>query len=189
MNETLDTQRWLRDELSELRAALHAAAPPAVDETWLRQSFRAHSRARAGAGLANNARAAAQPRTSRLAAAAVVSAAAVGVLLALATSDPRPSSESIPPAAVSAGLPGARGAGGVAAFQPLSTSIGLPAAASYSVVRVRIPLSSFALVPGSLVDGTIEADLLVGEDGIARGIRFNEPDASFVSVVSTSSGD
>jgi hypothetical protein len=39
-------------------------------------------------------------------------------------------------------------------------------------VRVRIPLSALALVPGSMQDGTVEADLLVGEDGLARGIRF-----------------
>jgi hypothetical protein len=56
--------------------------------------------------------------------------------------------------------------------------------ASYSVVRVRIPLSSFALVQGSELDGTVEADLLVGEDGIARGIRFNETDTLFVSQAS-----
>jgi hypothetical protein len=37
-------------------------------------------------------------------------------------------------------------------------------------------------VPGSEQDGTIEADLLVGEDGLARGIRFPEADARLVSV-------
>jgi hypothetical protein len=55
-------------------------------------------------------------------------------------------------------------------------------ASSYSVVRVRIPLSAFALVPGTEHNGTIEADLLVGEDGLARAIRFDEADASLVSV-------
>jgi hypothetical protein len=54
--------------------------------------------------------------------------------------------------------------------------------ASYSVVRVRIPLSAFAAVPGTEQDGSIEADLLVGEDGLARAIRFNEADALLVSV-------
>jgi hypothetical protein len=42
---------------------------------------------------------------------------------------------------------------------------------------VRIPLSALALVPGTEQDGTIEADLLVGDDGLARAIRFNEADA------------
>jgi hypothetical protein len=70
----------------------------------------------------------------------------------------------------------------VGAFQPLLSSPGLSPSSSYSVVRVRIPLSAFAVVPGSQQDGSIEADLLVGEDGLARAIRFNEADASRVSV-------
>jgi hypothetical protein len=47
---------------------------------------------------------------------------------------------------------------------------------------VRIPLSAFAVVPGTAQDGTIEADLLVGEDGLARAIRFDEADVMRVSV-------
>ena len=42
-------------------------------------------------------------------------------------------------------------------------------------------MSAFALAPGSEQDGTIEADLLVGEDGLARGIRFVEADAWLAS--------
>jgi hypothetical protein len=68
----------------------------------------------------------------------------------------------------------------VNAFQPLLSAPGL-SSSSYSVVRVRIPLSALALVPGTAQDGTIEADLLVGEDGLARAIRFNEADALVVS--------
>src|SRR5690606_30069033 len=64
----------------------------------------------------------------------------------------------------------------VAAFQPLQSAPGLSPAAAYSVVRVRIPLSAFALVPGTEEGGTIEADLLIGDDGLARAIRFNETD-------------
>ena len=56
--------------------------------------------------------------------------------------------------------------------------------AAYSVVRVRIPLSSLALLPDATADGMIEADLLVGEDGLARGIRFNGPGALLVSKAS-----
>jgi hypothetical protein len=47
---------------------------------------------------------------------------------------------------------------------------------------VRIPISAFAVVPGTAEAGTIEADLLVGEDGLARAIRFNEADLTQVSV-------
>jgi len=46
---------------------------------------------------------------------------------------------------------------------------------------VRIPLSSLALVPGSEQGGTVEAELLVGEDGLARGIRFLQTDTMLVS--------
>ena len=70
----------------------------------------------------------------------------------------------------------------VSAFQPLLNSPGLSPSSSYSVVRVRIPLSAFAVVPGTEQGGTIEADLLVGEDGLARAIRFDEADALLVSV-------
>jgi hypothetical protein len=83
----------------------------------------------------------------------------------------------VPVAAVSA----ATEAVAVSAFQPLSSSPGL-ASSSYSVVRVRIPLSAFAVVPGTEQGGTIEADLLVGDDGLARAIRFNEADLIRVSV-------
>ena len=70
----------------------------------------------------------------------------------------------------------------VSAFQPLLNSPRLSPSLSYSVVRVRIPLSAFALVPGTQENGTIEADLLVGEDGLARGIRFAGADTMLVSV-------
>jgi hypothetical protein len=54
---------------------------------------------------------------------------------------------------------------------------------------VRIPLT--ALTPGHSAppDATIEADLLVGEDGLASGIRFNRADTLFVSTVSNEIGE
>ena len=72
----------------------------------------------------------------------------------------------------------------VAAFQPLGYASEVVSGAAYSVVRVRIPLSSLALMPDGAADGMIEADLLVGEDGLARGIRFNGPGALLVSKAS-----
>jgi hypothetical protein len=36
-------------------------------------------------------------------------------------------------------------------------------------------------VPGTEQGGAIEAELLVGEDGLARGIRFMQADALLVS--------
>ena len=44
------------------------------------------------------------------------------------------------------------------------------------VVRVRVPrseLGRFGLAfPGQFVDGTVRADVLVGQDGMARAVRF-----------------
>jgi 2-polyprenyl-6-methoxyphenol hydroxylase-like FAD-dependent oxidoreductase len=64
---------------------------------------------------------------------------------------------------------------------------GLSPSGSYSVVRVRIPLS--ALAQGSRLEGTIEADLLVGEDGLASGIRFASTDTLVVSTGSPCCGE
>jgi hypothetical protein len=63
-------------------------------------------------------------------------------------------------------------------FQRLPGAPGFSPTASFSVVRVQIPLTSLAIVPGSEQGGTIEADLLVGEDGLAHGIRFTEGGAA-----------
>jgi hypothetical protein len=170
-----DTQRdagRLQAELAQLRAALRTVQAPPPDEAALRAQFRAAAGQRAQAA-ATAARGTGSWRTHFAAAAVVVlaiGAALAAVLLrverpapvavAAATSQPEP-----PP---------------VSAFQPLLNSPGL-SSSSYNVVRVRIPLSAFAVVPGTQQEGMIEADLLVGEDGLARGIRFAEADALLVS--------
>ncbi len=77
----------------------------------------------------------------------------------------------------------------VGAFQPLAFSPGLSPSQSYSVVRVRIPLTALAPGHSAPPDATIEADLLVGEDGLASGIRFDRADTLFVSTVSTETGE
>jgi len=158
-------------DLSPLRAALKAMPTPAVDEAALRRAFRERRPPQAG-----SARAAAPTRRYRALAAAVSSVAVGGVVgLVLmtgrrATAPPAPAA-TVPPAAVSA-------------FQPLGYSPQVVSGAAYSVVRVRIPVSSLSLLPDAAADGMIEADLLVGEDGLARGIRFNGPGALLVSKAS-----
>jgi hypothetical protein len=60
-------------------------------------------------------------------------------------------------------------------FRPIAFSRGLSASESYSVVRVRIELASSS--PGTNApSASIEADLLVGEDGLAHAIRFDSAD-------------
>jgi hypothetical protein len=162
----------LQADFAQLRAALRAEEAPSVDETVLRGRFRKVQRAQRAAREASRA----GSRRRRLAAAAVV-VLGVGAALAVALLRVEP-----PAPAMIVSEPSRPPRAAVGAFQPLSTAPGLSPAASYNVVRVRIPLSAFALVPGTEGGGTIEADLLVGEDGLARAIRFNEADASLVSV-------
>ena len=158
-------------DLAPLRAALKAMPAPPVDAAALRRIFREQRRAPVG-----GARAA--PRTPRYwAIAAAVSSVAVGGIAGLVLMTERRAAVPPPPIAAAPASP-------VAAFQPLGYSSGVVSGAAYSVVRVRIPLSSLALLPEAAADGMIEADLLVGEDGLARGIRFNGPAALLVSKAS-----
>jgi hypothetical protein len=70
-----------------------------------------------------------------------------------------------------------------AGFYPLPEAEALPAAESAMVVRVQLPVSSLELmgVPVGAVpagddspDSNVQADLLLGQDGLARGIRLVE---------------
>ena len=167
MSDTQHDAR-LQTELAHLRAALRTVQAPALDEAALRAQFRD-----AAAQRVRTAAAAARGTGSwriHFAAAAVVVLAVGAALAAVLLRVERP----VPPALAEEtsrpeSLP-------ISAFQPLLNSPGL-SSSSYNVVRVRIPLSAFAVVPGTQQGGSIEADLLVGEDGLARAIRFNEADA------------
>ena len=163
----------LQAELAQLRAAVSKVEAPAPDDAALRAQFRERQRQ---AQKPAHERAGGSRRLPLAAAAAVVLAVG-GALAAIVLRGER--SASAPPAVADAPatVPSA-----VSAFQPLLSSPGLSPSSSYSVVRVRIPLSAFAVVPGTQQEGSIEADLLVGEDGLARAIRFNEADAERVSV-------
>jgi hypothetical protein len=156
-------------ELAQLRAALRDVEAPPPDEAALRARFRAQ-RVRA-----QNVERAGGRWKAPLAAAAAVVLVVGGVVAAVALRGDR-----TVPVPIAAEPPVAEPLA-VAAFQPLS-SRSLSPSSAYSVVRVRIPLSAFAVVPGTEQDGSIEADLLVGEDGLARAIRFNDADALLVSV-------
>jgi hypothetical protein len=165
----------LRADLAELRAALRAVQAPPPDEAELRGEFRAAAQRAQSAARAS--RAAGSWRLHAAAAAVVVLAVGAALAAALLSLE-----SPVPPAVpVASGATQPR-ALAVSAFQPLMNAPASSPASSYSVVRVRIPLSAFALVPGTEHNGTIEADLLVGEDGLARAIRFDEADASLVSV-------
>jgi hypothetical protein len=157
----------LEAELAQLRGALGAVEAPEPDEAALLAQFRASRQRSAEPAAAAGGWGAWRVHA---AAAAVVVLAIGAVVAAVVTRVERPV---LPPVANDAPT---RNELPVGAFQPLMNSPAL-SSSSYSVVRVRIPLSALALVPGTEEDGTIEADLLVGDDGLARAIRFNEADA------------
>jgi len=167
-----DASRLHDEELAQLRAALRAVEAPAIDEAALRARFRESRQQRA---LKSNGQRAGGSWRLPLAAAAAVVLTVGGVLAAVVLRG-----EHAAPVQVATEVPVATPV--PSAFQPLPNSPSLLASSSYNVVRVRIPLSAFAVVPGTEQGGTIEADVLVGEDGLARAIRFNEADALLVSV-------
>jgi hypothetical protein len=175
MSNTPHDASRLQPELAQLRAALRAVDAPEVDETELRARFREMRQQRTQNAIARRAGGAAR---FRFAAAAAVVLVLGGVLAAVVLHGERAASVLVP---VASETPAAAPAP-VSAFQPLPNSPSLSPSSSYNVVRVRIPLSAFAVVPGTEQGGSIEADLLVGEDGLARAIRFNEADALLVSV-------
>jgi hypothetical protein len=175
MSDVPNEPSRLQAELAQLRVALRSVDAPEPDEAALRAQFRDSARQRARTAAAEHA--GGTWRLPLAAAAAVVLAVGAAVTAVVLRGERSASS----PSAAAAETPDAAPSA-VAAFQPLQSSPGLSPSSSYSVVRVRIPLSAFAVVPGTQQDGSIEADLLVGEDGLARAIRFNEADALRVSV-------
>jgi hypothetical protein len=175
MSKTPYDATRLQPDLAQLRVALRAVDAPEIDEAALRARFREMQQRRAQTAVAERG-----GRSARLplAAAAAVVLALGGILAAVVLSGERTPRVLVP---VAAETPVAVPAP-VSAFQPLPNSPSLSPSSSYNVVRVRIPLSAFAVVPGTEQSGSIEADLLVGEDGLARAIRINEADALLVSV-------
>lgn len=60
-------------------------------------------------------------------------------------------------------------------FEPLVyEGAGVPLSDSYVVVRVRAPVALLGLDTSARIEGTIEADMLIGEDGLVAGVRFDE---------------
>lgn len=176
-------------DLRRLRETLRERPAPMFDEAAARRAFRARGAAtwRARRGSAGRV-----PLWISAAALASSLATAAWVAWPRAGGAPLPEPSAVPRGAPAAPLPQAQTqvAGSRApqfaeprpapvVFQPLPYGSTLSPTASYSVIRVRIPLSS--LVAGAGVDGVVEADLLVGEDGRASAIRFADEHTLLVS--------
>jgi len=65
-----------------------------------------------------------------------------------------------------------------ASFYPLPEAEALPAVENAMVVRVQLPVSSLRLMGFPVEedggDGAVQAELLLGQDGLARGVRLVE---------------
>ena len=63
-------------------------------------------------------------------------------------------------------------------FYPLREAEALPAVENAMVVRVQLPVSSLQLmgvpVGDERADVNVQAELLLGQDGLARGVRLVE---------------
>ncbi len=198
MSDPIGDEDSLSSELSALRSALRELRAP-DDEPVLRSALRARAAARVGTREPSAARpkvlagargrvAYTRRRLALAAAAAVAGIVALGVFLAerveragraehagraeqverLAASSR--GTDAATAAAATAGVPDVR-----PAFRPISFPRGFSPTESYSVVRVRLELASMAPGAGA-PNAAIEADLLVGEDGLARAIRFDSAD-------------
>jgi hypothetical protein len=64
-------------------------------------------------------------------------------------------------------------------FQPLMHAPQVSPRESYSVVRVRVPITLMSPAGGHELQGSIEADVLLGVDGLASGISFDAATAVF----------
>ena len=176
-----DNDDWpFEARLAELRAVLREVRAPAADEAKLLTAVAERRRSSHAAAAARASR-----RRAPFGVAAVIAVASMAVVLGLARDSADFTSEAVPVTAPAPYEPQTSVDATVerGAFQPLLYSPGLSPSGAYNVVRVRIPLE--ALAPAQAGSGgAIEADLLVGEDGLARGIRFDAADTLFVSTFS-----
>lgn len=185
------SQRALTEDLAALRGALRELPAPELSADALHWAFRAHAAA--------SRRGTRQRRTRtrlRAAGAAVLLAGVAAVLLALqplpwsGRAEPdrvetsvaeRPEASADKAADLEAASTAAGSSGAYYAFQPLPYAPPPSPSDAYSVVRVRIPLESIAIPRSADLRGVLEAEILIGEDGLAHGIRFTNPEPLLVS--------
>jgi len=158
--ERLTEQRMLSAGLSELAASDNGRAAPPWIETSLRARLRATQRP-----------AAQSKRPLRWAWTSVVAASAVLAAMSLLTA--RSGSVTLPHATPAP----AAAAADDGSFVALPYGDSLADLDAVQVVRVQVQpaaLASLGWTVGSEAGSPVEAELLVGQDGIARGIRFVE---------------
>jgi hypothetical protein len=104
-------------------------------------------------------------------------AAAIALFVWLHVAASKPTSLPVPAPVVSAPAPAAEEEAD-ASFYPLPEAEALPEVENAMVVRVQLPVSSLQLmgvpVGDERTDAPVEAELLLGQDGLARGVRLVE---------------
>jgi hypothetical protein len=162
----MEDHRELLENLRALAADGPQDAPDCV-ERQLRAEFRKRSRRRRVRGWTSLAS---------------VAAMAAGIaLLVWVREAPKPATATSA-AAMPAAQPNTGGSFAVeeeeadASFYPLPEAEALPALENAMVVRVQLPVSSLRLmgfpVDEERADAAVQADLLLGQDGLARGVRL-----------------
>ena len=156
MNE--DTGELL-DGLRALASDGPSQAPPRVEER-LRAEFRRHNRR----------------RKAIIWTPVFGVAAAAGVALMLWVRSENPKTAPVVPAVAASAVAPSSEEDADASFYPLPEAEALPALENAMVVRVQLPVSSLQLmgvpVGEERADASVQADLLLGQDGLARGVRL-----------------
>ena len=157
MNEE---NRELVEGLRALASQGPGQAPPQVEER-LKWEFRRVNRRR--------------NLTTWVPATSAAAAAGMALLLWMHGHQTKPA---LAPAVVAAHAAAPAEEGTDAGFYPLPEAETLPVVENAMVVRVKLPLSSLRLmgvpVGEDSADASVQADLLLGEDGLARVVRLIE---------------
>jgi hypothetical protein len=103
-------------------------------------------------------------------------AAAAGIALLLWNQSEKPKPALVPVVVAAQAVTPAVEEETDASFYPLPEAEALPALENAMVVRVQLPVSSLQLmgvpVGEERADASVQADLLLGQDGLARGVRL-----------------
>lgn len=157
----MEDHRELLESLRALAADGPQAAPDRV-ERQLRAEFRKRSTRR---------------RVRVWASFSGVAAMAAGIaLLVWVREAPKPFAEALAAQQDTGGSVAVEEEEADATFYPLPQAEALPAVENAMVVRVQLPVSSLRLmgfpVDEERADAAVQAELLLGQDGLARGVRL-----------------
>lgn len=154
----MSDDRELLEKLRALASEGPREAPPEVEER-LKKEFRRVNRRR--------------NLVTWVPAFSVAAALAIGFFLWTHREQPKPSAAVFSQAAASVAEEESD-----ASFYPLPEAEALPAVENAMVIRVQLPVSSLQLmgvpVTSERAGASVDADLLLGQDGLARAVRLAE---------------